>query len=111
MDISDAHKDLLMHLGLCEADFDRFDGTFVTYEFDEKKGVRLYDPYYQTSYEEYIGIDGWSAWSTEDDSFMTDILKPTHDTVNRIKTAPPKAEPESVPETLEKKFAVKKQGD
>ena len=75
MEISKDHKDLLMELGLKEEDFPHFDGKIVSYEYDEAKGVRLYDPYYRTSYDEYIGIDGWSSWSSESDRFMSTILK------------------------------------
>ncbi|MFO7987670.1 MAG: hypothetical protein R6U38_17545 [Desulfatiglandaceae bacterium] len=107
MEIAEAHKALLRILGLDDEDFTRFDGKFVSYEYDEEKGVRLYDPYYQTGYNEYIGIDGWSAWSVEEDSFMSDILEPTRKAVNRLKAAPPKAEPESIPEAMQKKFGGK----
>jgi len=75
MEIDEAHKTLLKSLGLTDEDFTRFDGKFVRYEFDAEKGVRLYDPYYMTSYQEYIGIDGWSAWSSEQDTFQSNILK------------------------------------
>ena len=63
MEIKKEHKELLKSLGLNEGDFDVFDGKYVTYEYDEHKGVRLYDPLYRTSYNEYIDVDGWSAWS------------------------------------------------
>ncbi|RLF58207.1 MAG: hypothetical protein DRN37_05320 [Thermoplasmata archaeon] len=75
MEIKQEHKALLKKLGLVEEDFERFDGRFVRYEYDEKRGVRLYDPYYMTSYNEYIDADGWSAWSDENDTFMSSILK------------------------------------
>jgi hypothetical protein len=75
MEIKPEHKPLLIALGLKETDFARFDGKQVRYEYDEEMGVRIYDPFYRTSYNEYIGIDGWSAWSREQDTFMTDILK------------------------------------
>jgi hypothetical protein len=75
MEIKPEHKPLLIALGLKEEDFARFDGKQVRYEYDEEMGVRIYDPFYRTSYNEYIGIDGWSAWSQEQDTFMTDILK------------------------------------
>jgi len=75
MEIKPEHKPLLIALGLKEEDFARFDGKQVLYEYDEEMGVRIYDPYYRTSYDEYIAIDGWSAWSKEQDTFMTGILK------------------------------------
>jgi hypothetical protein len=65
MEISETHKKLLIDMGIREEDFSLFDGKTVTYEFDANKGVRLYDPYYSTSYTEYIDVDGWSSWSTE----------------------------------------------
>jgi hypothetical protein len=74
MTINEKHKNLLRALGLKEEDFNLFDGTTATYEYDEQKGVRLYDPYYSTSYSEYIDVDGWSSWSMEQDTFTSDIL-------------------------------------
>ena len=53
MDIKPEHKELLKSLGLKEEDFSLFDGKDVRYEVDEEKGVRIYDPYYTTSYDEY----------------------------------------------------------
>ena len=99
MEIKDKHKVLLKTLGLEEEDFDRFDDKFVRYEYDDVKGVRIYDPYYETSYNEYIGIDGWSAWSTEKDTFMTDILKGA-----REKARGTKPEQEEIEASLRKKF-------
>ena len=75
MEIKKEHKRLLKSLGLKDKDFERFDGENVTYEYDEHKGVRLYDPDYVTSYNEYISVDGWSSWSSEEDTFMSDIVK------------------------------------
>ena len=75
MEIKDEHKKLLKSLGLKDEDFEHFDGESVTYEYDENKGVRLYDPDYVTTYNEYISVDGWSSWSSEQDTFMRDILK------------------------------------
>jgi hypothetical protein len=49
MEIREEHKALLKILGLKEEDFELFDDKFVRYEYDEEKGVRLYDPYYETS--------------------------------------------------------------
>lgn len=76
MKIREDHKRLLKELGLKDEDFGLFDGKFVTYEVDGEKGVRLYDPYYSTSYSEYIDVNGWSAWSSEQDTFMSRILNP-----------------------------------
>ncbi len=75
MEIKSEHKELLKKLGLKEEDFDLFDGREVRYEVDEEKGIRIYDPYYVTSYDEYIASDGWSSWSSENDTFMSDILR------------------------------------
>ncbi|MDZ7699511.1 MAG: hypothetical protein U5R49_22095 [Deltaproteobacteria bacterium] len=107
MNIPSAHKNLLRKLGLGDEDFTLFDGEWVTYEYDSEKGVRLYDPYYRTTYDEYIGIDGWSAWSVEEDSFMSDILKPTREAVARSKIGVEKAESEPISEALQKKFGAK----
>jgi hypothetical protein len=113
MEIKEAHRELLRELGLKDEDFDLFDGKFVTYEYDGEKGVRIYDPYYATSYDEYIDSDGWSAWSVENDTFMSDILKPTHETVQRIRKGAPGADREEITEALKKKFgkAVKEDED
>ncbi|MFH1243198.1 MAG: hypothetical protein V1689_12665 [Pseudomonadota bacterium] len=104
MEIRDEHKALLKGLGLREEDFDRFDDRFVRYDYDEEKGVRLYDPYYQTSYNEYIGIDGWSAWSTEKDTFMSDILKGAKEKARQREASSPKPEQVEIEEALRKKF-------
>lgn len=102
MEIKNKHKDQLKTLGLTEGDFDRFDGKFVRYEHDDVKGVRIYDPYYETSYNEYIGIDGWSAWSTEKDTFMTEFLKSA-----RGKTSGAKPDPGKIEKALRGKFETK----
>ncbi len=102
MEIKNKHKDQLKTLGLTEEDFDRFDGKFVRYEHDDVKGVRIYDPYYETSYNEYIGIDGWSAWSTEKDTFMTEFLKSA-----RGKTSGAKPDPGKIEKALREKFETK----
>jgi len=111
MEVKDEHKKLLKKLGLTEQDFERFDGEFVRYEYDSKRGVRIYDPYYETSYNEYIGIDGWSAWSDENDTFMSDILKGTHEEVRRKELSNPRANQEKISEALEKKFGKKTDND
>ena len=104
MEIKEEHKVLLKRLGLKEEDFERFDGKFVRYEYDEHKGVRIYDPYYETSYNEYIGIDGWSAWSVENDSFMSDILKGAREETRRRIADGPKSNQKEIAEALERKF-------
>ncbi len=104
MEVKEEHKVLLKTLGLVDEDFERFDGKFVRYEFDEKRGVRIYDPYYTTSYNEYIGIDGWSAWSDEEDTFMSDILKGAHEKVRLKEASGPKASEEDISAALQKKF-------
>ncbi len=108
MDVKAEHKPLLRTLGLKDEDFERFDGKFVRYEYDAEKGVRIYDPYYETSYDEYIGIDGWSAWSVENDTFMTDILKKTHDHIQKTAADRPRATDDDIKDALEKKFGKKK---
>ncbi len=37
MEVKEEHKALLKSLGLDDEDFERFDGEFVRYEYDEKK--------------------------------------------------------------------------
>lgn len=107
MEVKEEHKPLLKSLGLDDEDFGRFDGEFVRYDYDSKRGVRIYDPYYETSYNEYIGIDGWSAWSDENDTFMSDILKGVHEEVRQRETSSAKADPQEISEALEKKFGKK----
>lgn len=107
MEIKEKHKDLLKDLGLKEEDFGLFDGKYVRYEYDEGKGVRIYDPYYTTSYNEYIGINGWSAWNTEKDTFMSDILKGVNEDVQQREAASPRPGQEDIAEKLSKKFGKK----
>ena len=111
MKIKEEHKSLLRNLGLKDEDFDLFEGKFVRYEYDDKKGVRIYDPYYRTSYNEYIGIDGWSAWSAEEDTFMSDILKGAREKVARIEALSPKPDQEGITKDLQKKFGKKVEPD
>ena len=107
MEVKEEHKTLLKSLGLDDEDFERFDGEFVRYDYDSKRGVRIYDPYYATSYNEYIGIDGWSAWSDENDTFMSDILKDVHEEIRQRETSRPKVDQQKISEALEKKFSKK----
>lgn len=104
MEIKVEHKELLRHLGLKDKDFELFDGKQVTYEFHEEKGVRLYDPNYETSYNEYIDIDGWSAWSSEKDTFMSDILRGAKQEAERREKTSPKPSQEDIEQTLKTKF-------
>ena len=104
MEIDEKHKRLLMALGLKDEDFALFDGKTVTYEFDEKKGVRLYDPYYSTSYSEYIDVDGWSSWSTEQDSFTSDILREAKAEAERREKLSPKPTQEELAQSIKGKF-------
>jgi len=108
MRVKEEHKPYLKILGLKDEDFELFDGEFVRYEYDEQKGARIYDPYYETSYNEYIGIDGWSAWSIENDTFMSDVLKKTHAQMKTTMADRPGASDEDIREALEKKFGKKK---
>jgi len=107
MEIQEEHKKLLKAMGLKEEDFNRFDGKQVSYEYHEEKGVRLYDPYYRTSYNEYIDVDGWSSWSSEQDTFMSHILKEAQAEAKRREAISPKAKQEEVTEAMEKKFGKK----
>jgi hypothetical protein len=105
MKIKDEHKKLLLNLGLKEEDFKLFDGKHVTFEFQEDKGVRLYDPYYQTSYSEYIGVDGWSAWSSEEDAFISQVFTAATRAAERREKVKPSQE--ELASALEKKFPKK----
>ena len=109
MKISDEHKILLKKLGLCEEDFKLFDGKYVRYEYDIEKGVRIYDPYYATSYDEYIDVDGWGSWSAENDTFMTDILKGVREEAMRREDLSPKPDEDEMSESMKKKFDRKKE--
>jgi hypothetical protein len=104
MEIEELHKKLLIEMGLKEEDFPLFDGKHVTYEYDAGKGVRLYDPYYRTSYNEYIGPDGWSVWSSEADTFMSEVFGAAKaEAEKRLKTGR-RPSGQELTQTLEKKF-------
>lgn len=107
MEIPEEHKPLLLAMGLKEDDLKLFDGKFVTYEFDSQKGVRLYDPYYRTSYSEYIDVDGWSSWSSENDNFMSTILAPALEVVKEMEKESVRPKDEEIQEQLRKKFEKK----
>lgn len=111
MEIKQEHKALLKSMGLKEKDFEHFDGKFVRYEFEEEKGVRLYDPYYRTSYDEYIDADGWSAWSSEKDTFMSNILKDARKKAEESEKISPKPSEEEITQALKKKFGKKVTSD
>ena len=104
MNIDEEHKNLLKAIGIKEEDFILFDGKTVTYEFDAKKGVRIYDPYYSTSYTEYIDVDGWSSWSTEQDSFTSDILHEAKAKAERREKLSPKPTQEELAQSIKRKF-------
>lgn len=108
MEISDEHKGLLRALGLTEKDFARFDARWVRYEFDEERGVRIFDPHYRTSYNEYIGIDGWSAWSSENDTFMSDVIKAAGGSLAGEPGPESPPDREEIADALRKKFAPRK---
>lgn len=104
MNIDEEHKNLLKAIGIKEEDFILFDGKTVTYEFDAKKGVRIYDPYYSTSYTEYIDVDGWSSWSTEQDSFTSNILHEAKAEAERREKLSPKPTQEELAQSIKRKF-------
>jgi len=111
MKIKSEHRELLKSLGLKEEDFELFDGKEVRYEVDEEKGVRIYDPYYVTSYDEYIASDGWSSWSSENDTFMSDILRDARKKVAEMESRSlPPAEGE-ITQSLKTKFGEKDSSD
>lgn len=104
MNIEEEHRKILKAMGLKDEDFPIFDGHEVRYEFDQKKGIRLYDPYYRTSYAEYIDVDGWSAWSSEQDTFMSDIVKPAQEVARQREAISQKPDDEEIADALKKKF-------
>lgn len=104
MTIDEKHQKLLKELGLQEDDFRLFDGKTVTYEYDPTKGVRLYDPYYHTSYPEYIDVDGWSSWSTEKDSFVSDILDEAKAEAQRRESLSSKPTQQEIARSMKNKF-------
>ncbi|MDD5206540.1 MAG: hypothetical protein PHS17_14025 [Desulfobacterales bacterium] len=107
MKIPEEHKKLLKKLGLSEKDFQSFDGESVSYEFDETRGVRIYDPYYRTSYPEFIEVDGWSSWSLEKDTFMSDLLEETRAEVERVEAKIEKPSQEDMAKAMQKRFSKK----
>lgn len=107
MIIPDEHKRLLMELGLGEADFHHFDGESVSYEYDPGRGVRLFDPYFRTSYQEYIEVDGWSSWSLEKDTFMSDLLQGARAGVERIEAMSERPSQEEVARAMQKRLGGK----
>jgi hypothetical protein len=104
MEIKPEHKELLKKLGLKEKDFELFDGRQVRYEVDKEKGVRIYDPYYVTSYDEYIASDGWSSWSSENDTFMSDILRDARKKVTEMESRRPRPAEGKITRDLKTKF-------
>ena len=110
MNINDEHRRLLLQLGLRAEDLSLFDGKEVRYEFDPDKGVRIFDPHYKTSYPEYIDVDGWSAWSSEQDTFQGTILKETLPEAERRAKTDPKPSPEEIEAVMNKRFRKRKGG-
>ena len=108
MIINEEHKSLLIHLGLRDEDLPLFDGDRVRYEFDPQKGVRLYDPYFRTSYREFIDVDGWSAWSSEQDTFQAGILKENLPEAARRAEASRGPAAEDIATAMKKRFRKKK---
>lgn len=106
MDIKSEHINLLKKLGLKEKDFELFKNETLKYEFDKEKGVRIHDPYYDTSYNEYIGIDGWSAWSSENDNFMSNILSASKEAVLKSKSDQGALQQDKISAAMQKKFGV-----
>jgi len=111
MEIKEDHKDLLKRMGIKEEDFKLFDGRFIRYEYDEGKGVRLYDPYYRTSYNEYIDVNGWSSWSYEQDTFMSNILRPAQEEAERREKTSSRPSEEEMGQAIQKKFGKKATSD
>lgn len=111
MEIKSEHKELLKKLGLKEEDFELFDGSDVRYEVDEAKGVRIFDPYYLTSYDEYIATDGWSSWSYENDTFMSDILRDARKKATEMESKSPRPAEEEITQDLKTKFGETESSD
>ncbi len=107
MKIPEEHKKLLREMGLRDEDFGLFDGKSVSYEFDESKGVRLHDPYYRTSYREYMDVEGWSSWSSEGDDFMSTVLKGAAKEMERKMRLSEKPSQEEIAGAMKKKFRKK----
>lgn len=108
MEMKPEHKKLLLAIGLRDEDLLLLDGDKVGYEFDPERGVRIYDPYYRTSYPEYIDLDGWSAWSSEQDTFHSGVLKETlPEAARRIKMSPVPG-PEEIEAAMKKRFRKKR---
>ena len=105
--IKEEHKALLREIGLKEDDFALFNGKDVTYEFDEERGVRIYDPYYATSYDGYIEVDGWSSWSSGQDTFMQDIQRKAAPYSEGRQGSVSKRDQEVITRALKKKFGSK----
>ena len=105
--IKEEHKEMLLEIGLQEKDFALFDGKDVAYEFDEERGVRIFDPCYATSYEGYIEVDGWSSWSSAHDNFMQNIqTKATSHSMEK-KESPSGLDQDEITQALKKKFGSK----
>jgi hypothetical protein len=104
MEIKGEHRKLLLDMGLKEEDFNLFDGKGVSYEYDEEKGLRIFDPYCRTSYPEYIDVDGWSSWSSEQQPFESNIIPPAKAEAQRRAEASPRATHEELAEAMKKKF-------
>jgi hypothetical protein len=105
--IKEEHKEMLREIGLEEKDFALFNGKDVAYEFDEERGVRIYDPYYATSYEGYIEVDGWSSWSSAQDTFMQNIQRKIPSDSRKKQEAVSESDHEVITQALKKKFGSK----
>ena len=66
--------------------------------------MRIYDPYYVTSYDEYIASGGWSSWSSENDTFMSDILRDARKKATEMENRRPRPEEEKITQDLKMKF-------
>jgi len=104
MNINEEHKTILQSMGLKDEDFQLFDGENVSYEYDREKGIRLYDPDYRTSYREYIDIEGWSSWSSEEDTFSNNIIKPAQEVARQREAGSQKPDDKEISEAIRKKF-------
>lgn len=102
--IKEEHKEKLLEVGLDDEDFALFNGNDVAYEFDEERGVRIYDPYYTTSYDGYIDVDGWSSWSSVQDNFMQNMQNKASNS-HEVRQGPvSEGNQEVITQALKKKF-------
>jgi hypothetical protein len=63
--------------------------------------------HYRTSYNEYIGLDGWSGWSTETDTFISEVFEAAKAEAEKREKISRGKSGEELAQALEKKFGKK----